>query len=132
MKDRKEGVGDIFARLLAYALVKQAQGSDGSDVQLLMALFDKDRSMALKRVMADQFQEMEGMTAVLDGPQGSTLIGQRNERALEVLKKEIAAGKKKIAVFYGAGHMADMEKRLRADFALKATETQWLQAWDMK
>ncbi len=97
-----------------------------------MALFDKNRSMALKRVMADQFQEMEGMTAVLDGPTGSTLIGQRNERALEVLKKEIADGKKKIAVFYGAGHMADMEKRLRADFAMKPKETQWLQAWDMK
>ena len=118
--------------MLAYALAKQAQGGDGGEMQLLMALFDKNRSLALKRAMADQFQEMEGMTAALEGPKGSTLIGERNKRALEVLKKQIAAGKKKIAIFYGAGHMADMEKHLRADFALKPQKTQWLQAWDMK
>jgi len=132
MRDRKESIAEIFARLLAYGLVKQAQGSDAGGAQLLMALFDKDRSLALKRAMADQFQEMEGMTAVLEGPKGSTLIAQRNKRALEVLKKQIAAGKKKIAIFYGAGHMADMGKHLRADFSLRPKETQWLQAWDMK
>ena len=119
MRDRKEGFTDIFTRLLAYALAKQAQGGDGGEMQLLMAMFDKNRSLALKRAMADQFQEMEGMTAVFEGPKGSTLIGERNKRALEVLKKQIAAGKKKIAIFYGAGHMADMEKRLRADFSLQ-------------
>jgi hypothetical protein len=132
MHDRKEGFTDIFARLLAYALVKQAQGGEGGDMQLLMAMFDKNRSLALKRAMADQFQEMEGMMAVLEGPNGSTLIGERNKRALEVLKRQIAAGKKKIAIFYGAGHMADMEKHLRADFSLRPKETHWLQAWDMK
>ena len=132
MRDREEGLGDIFARLLAYALAKQAQGDDGNQVQLLLALFDKDRSMALKRVMAEQFQEMEGMTAALEGPKGSTLIGERNRRALEVLKKQLAASKKKIAIFYGAGHMPDMEKRLRAGFALRPLNREWLQAWDMK
>ncbi len=132
MSDRKEGFSDIFPRLLAYALAKQAQGGDGGEMQLLMAMFDQNRSLALKRAMADEFQEMEGMTAVLEGPKGSTLIGERNKRALEVLKKQIAAGKKKIAIFYGAGHMPDMEKRLRADFSLQPHETQWVQAWNMK
>ncbi len=132
MSDRKEGFTDIFTRLLAYALAKQAQGSDGSEMQLLMAMFDRNRSLALKRAMADQFQEMEGMMAVLEGPKGSTLIGERNKRALEVFKKQIAAVKKNIAIFYGAGHMPNMEKRLRADFSLKPQQTQWLQAWDMK
>jgi len=132
MHDRKESITEIFARLLAYGLVKQSQGGDGGEMQLLMALFDKDRSLALKRAMADQFQEMEGMTAVLEGPKGSTLIAARNRRALDVLKKQIAAGKKKIAIFYGAGHMADMEKHLRADFSFRPKATQWLQAWDMK
>ena len=132
MRDHQEGFSDIFTRLLAYALAKQAQGGDGGETQLLMALFDKNRSLALKRAMADQFEEMEGMTAVLEGPKGGTLIAARNKRALEVLKQQLAAGKKKIAIFYGAGHMADMEKRLRADFSMTPNETQWLQAWDMK
>ena len=132
MRDRQEGFGDIFTRLLAYALAKQAQGGDGGEMQLLMAMFDKNRSLALKRAMADQFQEVEGMMAVLEGPKGSTLIGERNKRALEVLKTQISAGKKKIAIFYGGGHMVDMEKRLHADFSLKPNQTQWLQAWNMK
>ena len=132
MRDHQEGFSEIFTRLLGYALAKQAQRGDGGEMQMLMALFDKNRSLAMKRAMADQFEEMEGMTAVLEGPKGGTLIGERNKRALEVLKKQIAAGKKKIAVFYGAGHMADMEKRLRTGFSLQPNQTQWLQAWAMK
>jgi hypothetical protein len=132
MRDRQEGIGTIFGRLLAYALAKQAKGDDGGDMQLLMALFDKNRALSLKRVMADQFREMEEMTAVFEGPKGSTLIAERNKRALEVLKNQIALGKKKIAIFYGAGHMADLERRLRADFSLQPNQTQWVQAWNMK
>jgi hypothetical protein len=132
MRDRKEGFTDIFARLLAYGIAKQASGNSGSEMQLLLALFDKDRGLALKRAMAEQFEDVEGAMTFLEGPNGSTLIGQRNKRALEVLKQQIAAGKKKIAIFYGGGHMPDMEKHLRGDFGLKPNATQWLRAWDMK
>ncbi len=133
MHDRDEGISDIFARMIGYAIAKQAQGDGkGSEIDLLVALFQKDRSMALKRAMAEQFEEMEGAMVVFEGPKGGTLIGERNKRALQVLKKQIASGKKKIAIFYGAGHMNDMEKRLREDFALQPRKTTWLQAWDMK
>lgn len=132
MRDRKEGFTDIFLRLMAYGIAKQAGGKDDDGMQLLMALFDKNRALALKRAMAEQFEDIDGAMAVLDGPKGSTLISQRNKRALEVLKKEIAAGKRKIAIFYGGGHMADMAKHLRADFGLQPVKTQWLRAWDMR
>ena len=39
-----------------------------------------------------------------------------------MLRKELAAGKKKIAIFYGAGHMPDLQKRLHDDFAMKPVE----------
>jgi hypothetical protein len=132
MRDRKEGFTDIFLRLMAYGIAKQAGGKDDDGMGLLMALFDKNRALSLKRAMAEQFEDIDGAMAVLDGPNGSTLISQRNKRALEVLKKQIAAGKRKIAIFYGGGHMADMEKHLRADFGLQPVKTEWLRAWDMK
>ena len=47
------------------------------------------------------------------GEDGSAIITDRNKKALVVLKKEIADGKKKIGIFYGAGHLSDMDKRLR-------------------
>ena len=42
------------------------------------------------------------------------------------------AGKKKIAIFYGAGHMTDIEKHLEADFHLERSADQWLTAWKLE
>ena len=46
--------------------------------------------------------------------------------------QQIAAGKRKIAIFYGAGHMSDIKKRLSDDLGLVPIRTRWLTAWDMK
>ena len=133
MRDRGEAVSDILARLIGYAIAKQGkEAGNASDGQLLLALFDKNRALALKKLMAEQFEEMEGTLQVLDGPKGSTLIGQRNKAALDVLRKEIDAGKRKIAIFYGGGHMQDMQKRLREEFGLVPESTLWLKAWDLQ
>jgi hypothetical protein len=35
-------------------------------------------------------------------------------------------------VFYGAGHLPDMEKRLGADFGLKREGEKWLTAWSLE
>ncbi|HEY2251094.1 MAG TPA: hypothetical protein VGH74_08540, partial [Planctomycetaceae bacterium] len=58
MKDRKENVGTIFMRLMAAGMAKQAADESrgkSTDADLLFALFDSNRSLKLKRVMADQF-----------------------------------------------------------------------------
>ena len=61
--------------------------------------------------MAKQFGSMEALLSGLSGPDGSTLITERNKRALQVLRQQQAAGKRKLGVFYGAGHLADMHER---------------------
>lgn len=122
MQERDESVLSIMLRMMGYALAQQgASSGKTSDGDLLLALLDKNRAMALKRIMAEQFEQLGGMTAVLDGPKGSTLISERNKRAMEVLREEIAAGKKTIAIFYGAGHMPDMENALKTTSVLSAT-----------
>ena len=133
MRERGESAWTMIARMLGYAMSKQNQAADGpSDAQLLAALFDKNRALALKRVLAEQFTASDDALAALDGAGGSTLISGRNQVALDVLKTEIAAGKKKIAIFYGAGHMPNMLKRLRDDFGMTPVNTRWLVAWDLK
>ncbi|MCL4193625.1 MAG: hypothetical protein KJZ87_17945 [Thermoguttaceae bacterium] len=133
MKKRGESFMQVFMRAFGYAMSKQSsQASGPSDAQLLIALFSKDRSLALKRIMAEQFQDLESSMAALDGPQGSTLIGERNKVALGVLRKQLDDGKKNLAIFYGAGHMADFAQRLRDDFGLTPINTRWLTAWDLK
>jgi hypothetical protein len=135
MKDRGESFLELFFRMMGQAMAQQsklqAEGKGTSDFAMLFALFAPDRDLRLKQIMADQFQDMESILTGLDGPDGTTLISGRNEVALKVLKSEMDAGKKKLGVFYGAGHLADMDKRLRADFGLEPVEVRWLTAWDM-
>jgi len=68
----------------------------------------------------------------ISGPDGSTLITERNKRALDVLRQQQAAGEPKIGIFYGAGHLADMHERLIEDFGLQPIGTVWLEAWDLR
>lgn len=133
MEKRGESFMQMFLRLMGQGMAQQAgAGGSGGDLGLLMALFSKDRALALKIAMAEQFENLEGQMAVFDGPEGSTIITERNKRAFEVLQKELDAGKKKIAVFYGAGHLPDMERRLTGDFKLKRTGEKWLVAWSLE
>ncbi|MGW8256410.1 MAG: hypothetical protein ACWGMZ_02880 [Thermoguttaceae bacterium] len=133
MNKRGESVFLIFWRMMAAAMAQQHSNKDApSDFQVLMALFDKDRAMSLKRILAEQFQSIEGMMNAVEGPSGSTLISERNKTALSVLRKELKAGKKKLAIFYGAGHMPDFDRRLRKEFDLVPINIRWLKAWDLR
>jgi hypothetical protein len=134
MSERDESWGAMFFRMMGQGIAQQsklqAQGKS-TETDLLLALFDRNRSSALKRVMADQFESMEGMMGALEGPKGSTIITERNKVALKKLSEQIAAGKQKIGIFYGAGHLGDMEKRLGDDFQLDRRSERWLTAWDL-
>ncbi|MHB0956014.1 MAG: TraB/GumN family protein [Pirellulaceae bacterium] len=134
MKDRGESFLTMFFRVMADSMAVQAKRGDsqaGAEIDLLVALVAKDRSYRLKRIMAEQFETMEEQMSSLSGPKGSTLITERNKRALEVLRAQLASGKQRIAIFYGAGHLSDMERRLDADFGLQKANQHWLIAWSI-
>jgi hypothetical protein len=134
MSDRGESVVSMMFRMMGHGIAQQtkleAQGKT-PQADLFGALFSRDRAGAMKRMFAEQFESLEDMMQALDGPQGSTLITERNKVALAKMGEEIAAGKKKIAVFYGAGHLGDMEKHVIADYQLQRDGEQWLTAWTL-
>jgi hypothetical protein len=131
MASRGDGLWKMAARMMGAGLATQA--ANGGDAGMLMALFSTDRSKALKQVMAKQLTDVEAVTAGMDDETGdNTLIKGRNRKAFEVLRKELDAGKKTVAVFYGAGHLNDMAERLERDFGFKPTTTTWLAAWDLQ
>jgi hypothetical protein len=135
MDQRGESLVQMFFRGMGYGLARQNGKPSGlGDTELLMALVSSasNRPLALKRVMAGQFEDLDGQIAALGGKDGSTLITERNKKALAVLKAQIGAGKDRIAIFYGAGHMRDMQQRLKDDFGLAPISTHWLTAWDMR
>ena len=135
MKDRNEGFLQMYMRLLGTSLAQQSEmtaNGESLDVELLAALFAQDRPRRLKMVLAKQLAETESLLVNFNGEEGSVLISERNKTALKVLKDQLASGKKKLGIFYGAGHLTDMDRRLRQDFGLEPVEITWLTAWDLR
>lgn len=135
MEQRGEGFFQMFLRMMGQSMAHSATGAGAggaSDLGLLMALFSRDRATKLKTIMAEQFENLEGSLAAIDGPEGSTIITERNKKCFAVLDQQLQAGKKSIAIFYGAGHFPDMEKRLAADYGLERASEQWLTAWRLQ
>jgi hypothetical protein len=134
MSERNEGFLQLYFRLMGQAMEHQsameAKG-ESMDFDLLSALFAKDRARRLKLVLAKQLADMESLMVTLGGENGTVIITERNKTALAVLKKQIDAGKKHLGIFYGAGHLGDMDKRLRNDFKLQPVSITWVTAWNL-
>jgi len=133
MKDRGESFFTMFMQLFMEGLAQQRANKQGgaSDFALLFAFFSSDRELALKRVMAQQFATTD-ILDTLGGEKGSTIITERNLIALDVLREQLVKGKKRIGIFYGAGHLGDMSRRLVSDFGMKFTGEKWVEAWDLR
>lgn len=131
LERRGDSIVKMIARMMGAGLASQA--STGGDAGVLLALFSNDRPKKMKQAMARQLVDIEIVTAGMDDENGeNTLIKGRNAKAFKVLGEELAAGKKNIAVFYGAGHLPDMAERLEQEFSMKATTTTWVDAWDLQ
>lgn len=114
-------------------MMASGQLSGFSSLSLLMALASKDREHTLKWMFAQQLSELESMLAGIDqgmDGKGSVILRGRNDKAFQVLASEIRSGKKRLAVFYGAGHMPDMDRRLD-EMGFRRVREEWLVAWDL-
>ncbi len=134
MDKKNEGFAQMYFKMIGAAIAAQSeQDSAGSpDVAILAAMFSNDRPRQLKIAMAKQFEGMESLLEGFSGPDGSTLITERNKRALDVLEKQLDKGTAKIAIFYGAGHLAAMDKQIKERFDLKPVSIEWLEAWNLR
>ena len=138
MKKRGESWWSMFTKLMKESMARAERGEATAPELGVGDLFGllfgggADRQVRLRRMMAEQFTDMDVLTSAFGGEEGSTLITDRNAAALEVLEKRIVAGDRRIAIFYGAAHMDDFDRRLREDFSLQPGETVWLEAWDLR
>lgn len=87
--------------------------------------------LKMKRVMASQFAATGSLDQAMGKSLNQLLIKDRNAEALKGLQRQIAAGKKRIGIFYGAAHLEDFEQHLVEDFGLSKSMHQWLAAWDL-
>jgi len=110
--------------------VRRAAAAAPGPMDIVRALQAPDRQVRLKRLMGKTMENADEMLDSLSGPEGSVIIDDRNARALEVLTLEMESGKKRLAVFYGAGHMKKMEETMLRDMGfVREGEPEWLIAW---
>jgi len=140
--ERQEARGESFATLLLRSMMNEmnrprtARGGKviSQEVQgmaIMGALLSPDRPRQLKLVLGQQFQDLDAQIAGLEGPDGSVILTERNAAAMKVLRDQLAAGKKRVAVFYGAAHLKGMEKDLVGPMGFEPVRTEWLTAWDI-
>jgi len=131
MTENNESVAKMFFRTLG---MSAALGGGGGEADMLRAMLSssEDRIYRLRRSAANQLIKMDVGMKAWEGDNGSTIITHRNGKAFKVLQQQIDAGKKKVGVFYGAGHLPDMERRLIEDFGMTPGEPQWQRAWKLR
>lgn len=133
MARNHESTTDLLLRVLRMAL-ENSTGVDEDElaqVDLLALLYREptpEEKRILRRVVAQSFPRVESLTTDL---QGTTLIAGRNARAMEVVVENLRQGKRSLAVFYGAGHMADLEKRVLRLPGARLVRREWLTAWTL-
>lgn len=97
----------------------------------LKPLMDSQPEMRdnLKRQMASQLSGTD--MSAMGGAMQEVLIEARNEVAMQVLHKQLETTTSgSIAIFYGAAHMPDFEKRLAA-MGFTQKEMRWESAWNI-
>ncbi|HKD43290.1 MAG TPA: hypothetical protein VKB87_23610 [Myxococcaceae bacterium] len=131
MKERGDDKMTIILGVIADLLRKRNLDADKPEPQAPdISLTDLLNPKKFKRIMAQQFEDAGGDVS-LGGTINRLLVEDRNKACIKVLQQQLTAGKKKIAIFYGAAHMPDFDKRLKEDFGMKRTESEWITAWNL-
>ncbi len=136
---QKEKGENFFTLMLQSVLQEQQMRLSGttqplSAFDLIRAFSSGDSTHALKWLFAQQLDQMEvmmlGMDQGMDG-KGSVIVTERNRVAMNVLRDELKKKKRRIGIFYGAGHMPDLEKRL-GRLGFRKVREEWILAWDLE
>lgn len=132
MAENGESIAGFALKAMAMSQAMEAKSKKNQAVSMMIAMFSSNRTMRLRRIMAKQIREMESGMMIFEGKDGSTIIDRRNAKCMEVLQEQIDAGKTSLGIFYGAGHLDDMDRRLRQDFGAKRGGQYWMTAWKLR
>jgi hypothetical protein len=113
--------------------VRDTQGSRAvfNDLQMAKTAPTLERSRLMRRAYARLLTAAARPAPGETFPPGTeVLVGARNDKVMSVLDEQIAAGKRKIGILYGAAHMVDLEHRLFAH-GFQRQSMAWQTAWSV-
>jgi len=132
MEERGESLYVYFWRIFFASLNDYARDPLGlKDMEILSGAVSAGQGNSLKVLAAFEVANLKAAQDMLGKDSENAVIGARNQRAVEVLQREIASGAKRVAIFYGVAHMPDMEERLLEQAGLTYDGTEWVDAWQL-
>jgi hypothetical protein len=136
MSSKNQSLATLLERAMA-----AAQSGEGpailTDEAAANAMFNRlisglttGNTAELKRALAPFLGEAEAFVNQIEGEDGTVLVTERNKVVMDILQRTLQGGQRRVAIFYGAGHLPDLEKRLLAD-GYQLERGVWLTAWDI-
>lgn len=130
MDERGESLYVYFWRIFFATLDEYAKDPLGlRDMRLLSGMLSADQDESFKTMVALEMTNLDAVQDMLGDDSDNAVIGARNQRAIDVLRREIEAGATRIGIFYGVAHMPDLEERLLDQLGLTYVSTDWVDAW---
>lgn len=138
MEARNQSLMTLFERAMSSANSDDAPGiltDEAAANRMLGGLVSgltTGNTAELKRSMAPVLGEAEALITEIEGEDGTVIVTERNKIVMEVLKREMKKpGNRHLAIFYGAGHLPDLEERLLASGFTRESGV-WMTAWEIK
>lgn len=143
MTARGESMASVLLKLILISFdpkVKEEMSRSGYEepelegvnpVMLVLRGPTAEERKKLKIFFAKGLVSSDVIIKQIQGESGSSLIDDRNAAAVQVAKEQLGSGQRSLAVFYGVGHMQDLDKRFREELGLSLVGVEWVQAWTL-
>ena len=132
MQERGESLYVYFWRIFFATMNEYARDPLGlRDIEMLSGMLAAGHEDSFKTMMAYEMTDLDSVQDILGDDSGNAVIGARNQRAVDILVREIEAGAKRIGIFYGVAHMPDLEEKLIEQLGLTYTAIDWVDAWQL-
>lgn len=139
MAAKDESFFSMFISMALAQLAAEQQAIASNSVQpsaltmmsLITALSAENQSQALKYLLAQELGRSGGLALSAEIESELTILGERNQVALEVLKDTLAAGLDNIGLFYGAAHIPGLARELVESMGFERIDQRWLTAWQI-
>jgi hypothetical protein len=133
--DRGENTMTLFLRAMQAQMsgtMNPAVVNELDSFALVRILLSPNSAAEFKMSLAKVLDQMESVTAAMEGNNPSAILGGRNDVVVKKIR-EVLANKKqrRIAVFFGGGHMPGIERALVNELKAKPVSEEWLAAWTM-
>lgn len=93
---------------------------------------DARERVHLRRAIALMLCDPKTASGWWYGSSSQALLQTRNQRVLEVLQQRLKRPGRRLAIYYGAAHLPELERQLVQHLGLRYHGQRWLSAWNLQ